>query len=259
MNIKKPTILTIATNESSGVAGIQADVKTIAANGGYATTVVTAIAAQNTQGVFGVEKMSNEIIEKQLKAVQEDMDVKAIKIGLIKYEDSVNQVFETIDKSIPIILDPVLLTMDLDKEFEETNLAPVANKLLGISYLITPSTDEAAKILKKEISNVEDMIEACYELEKLGAKNVLIKGSHLDGPIITDVLLYNGEIYKFDVERMNLPLVHGAGCSLSTAIATNIGKGMDLLKATEEALEYVRKAIQKQLVVGKGWGAIGHF
>lgn len=259
MKNKLPTILTIATNDSSGVAGLQADVKTIAANGGYAATVVVALAAQNTQGVFGVEEISCEMIGKQIEAVQNDLDIKAIKIGLIKSSEAARKIYETINKSVPIIIDPVLLTPDLKKELKETSLLTVKELLFEFTYLLTPSTDEASKILDKEIKNVDDMVEACYELQKLGPKNILIKGSHLDGEIITDVLLFENNIYKFETERIKVPEVHGAGCSLSSAIATNMGKGMNLLEATEASFEFVRESIRNHMEIGKGWSAINHF
>lgn len=257
--IYKPTILTIAGSDSGGGAGIQADIKSISANGGYAASVITALTAQNTQGVHSIESVSKKMIKEQLNAVQDDLDIKAIKIGMVGNSEVIDVIFKNVNKDIKIVLDPVMVAKDMTYLLDRNSINDLIEKIFPISYLITPNIEEANIILNRKIENVSSMKKACYDLRKLGASNILIKGGHLKSKIMTDVLLFDNEIYEFNNERIETIHTHGTGCSLSSAIATYIGLGFDLNEAVNEAIAFVQNGIKNSFVIGKGKSPINHF
>lgn len=252
-------VLTIAGSDSSGGAGIQADLKTFAANGVYGASVITAVTAQNTQGVYDIQSIKPEIVQKQIEAVLDDIEIEAVKIGMVFNDKIIHAINNTLTKYNiqKIVLDPVMISTSgkrlIDKKAEKSLI-----DLFKISYVITPNIPEAEALTNKNITNIEDMKEACINIRKLGARSVLLKGGHLDRKAV-DVLLHNDKFYYFEKEKINTKNTHGTGCTLSSAIASNLAKGYELPNAVEKAKEYLTNAISKSYSVGKGNGPVNHF
>ncbi len=252
-------VLTIAGSDSSGGAGIQADLKTFAANGVYGASVITAVTAQNTQGVYDIQSIKPEIVQKQIEAVLDDIEIEAVKIGMVFNDKIIHAINNTLTKYNiqKIVLDPVMISTSgkrlIDKKAEKSLI-----DLFKISYVITPNIPEAEALTNKNITNIEDMKEACINIRKLGARSVLLKGGHLDRKAV-DVLLHNEKFYYFEKEKINTKNTHGTGCTLSSAIASNLAKGYELPNAVEKAKEYLTNAISKSYSVGKGNGPVNHF
>ena len=224
--------LTIAGSDSCGGAGIQADIKSMSANGVYAMSVITAITAQNTMGVVEIEDVSPSMIKAQIKAIFDDIEVDAIKIGMVS------------KSGFKLLSDDAKDTL--------------VKELFPLATLITPNLPEAEEILGIEITNLEEMKEAAVKLLELGAKAVLVKGGHLEDDA-TD-LLYDGKKFTFfEQKRINTKHTHGTGCTLSSAIAANLAKGMDLTEAVTEGKEYITGAIEHGFELGHGVGPTNHF
>ncbi len=255
----KPQVLTIAGSDSGGGAGIQADIKSISANGGYAASVITAITAQNTQGVQDICELPNEIIASQMKSVIDDLQLSAIKIGMLGSTTIIDVVSKNLPENIPIILDPVMVAKDKSVLLQNDAINDIVSKLFSKSFLITPNIDEAEQILNIKINNEEEMKDACLKLNELGAKNVLVKGGHLSDDELVDVLYFNNKFYTFKQRRINTKHTHGTGCSLSSSIATNVAKGLSLEIAVENAIKYVYDGILLNYKIGKGISPINHF
>jgi hydroxymethylpyrimidine/phosphomethylpyrimidine kinase len=258
-------VLTIAGSDSGGGAGIQADLKTFSALGCFGTSVITAVTAQNTMGVRSVHGIPAEIIKDQLQAVLEDILPVAIKIGMINQPEVV-QVIEKELKSynlhIPVILDPVMVATSGHRLIEPDTINQLIEKLFPLVTLVTPNIDEAIIISGQEIHNLEDMIAAGKKIIKKGAKAVLVKGGHLSGPIIYDVLISGNAapviLKSAFIDSKNL---HGTGCTLSSAIAAEMAKGNDLPIAIKNAKKYISKALQSgsKVKTGNGNGPLNHF
>ncbi|ELC8441202.1 bifunctional hydroxymethylpyrimidine kinase/phosphomethylpyrimidine kinase [Clostridium perfringens] len=253
--------LTIAGSDSSGGAGIQADIKSFSANGVYGMSIITAITAQNTQGVFGIMDVTPEIIEKQIDVIFNDIEVDAIKIGMVSKIESIEAISNTLRKveNLPqIVLDPVMVSKSGFKLLSNDAKNTLIEKLIPLSTLITPNLPEAEELLEREIVTIEDMKKAAIDIKKMGAKNVLIKGGHLEGEA-TD-LLYDGEGFViFEQDRINTKHTHGTGCTLSSAITANLAKGMDITNAVKAGKEYITGAIKNGFELGKGVGPTHHF
>lgn len=253
--------LTIAGSDSSGGAGIQADIKTMSANGVFAMSILTAITAQSTQGVFDIEDISPSMIKKQINVIFDDIEVNVIKIGMVSKIESIKAIAEALKeiRSLPpIILDPVMVSKNgfslLSKNAKET----LVKDLFPLATLVTPNILEAEEIINRKISTVEDMKRATKEILNLGPKAVLIKGGHLKGDAID--VLYDGVEYTiFKGNRLSNNNTHGTGCTLSSAIASNIAKGYSLKKSVKYAKEYVTEAIKYGFSLGKGIGPTHHF
>lgn len=253
--------LTIAGSDSSGGAGIQADIKSFSANGVFGMSIITAITAQNTQGVFGIMDVTAEIIEKQIEVIFDDIEVDAIKIGMVSKIESIEAISRGLRKikNLPeIVLDPVMISKSgfnlLSKDAKEA----LIENLIPLATLITPNLPEAEELLNREIHTLEDMKQAAIDIRKMGAKSVLIKGGHLEG-LATDVL-YDGEnLTTFEQERINTKHTHGTGCTLSSAIAANLAKKMNIVDAVTESKKYVTEAIRHGFELGKGVGPTHHF
>ena len=253
--------LTIAGSDSSGGAGIQADIKTFSANGVYGMSIITAITAQNTQGVFGIMDVTPEIIEKQIEVIFNDIEVGAIKIGMVSKIESIEAIsnaLRRVEKLPQIVLDPVMISKSGFKLLSDDAKNTLIEKLIPISTLITPNLPEAEELLGREILTIEDMKKAACDIKKLGAKNVLIKGGHLEGEA-TDIL-YDGENFTlFKEERINTKHTHGTGCTLSSAITANLSKGMNIVDSVIFGKEYITGAIKNGFELGKGVGPTHHF
>ncbi|GAA0076809.1 bifunctional hydroxymethylpyrimidine kinase/phosphomethylpyrimidine kinase [Clostridium sp. CTA-5] len=253
--------LTIAGSDSCGGAGIQADLKAFSANGVYGMSVITAITAQNTMGVFGIQDISPEMIRSQMDVIFEDIRVDAIKIGMVSKIESIKAISSSLrkKKKLPlIVLDPVMISKSgfnlLSKDAKDT----LVKELFPLATLITPNLPEAEEILGIKIKTLEDMKKASKKLKEFGPKYVLIKGGHLKNEA-TD-LLFDGENFIFlPQERINVKHTHGTGCTLSSTIAANLAKGMTIEEAVKEGKRYTTCAIEHGFELGRGVGPTNHF
>ena len=256
----KSKILIIAGSDSSGGAGIQADIKTVTALGGYAMTAVTAITAQNTTGVNSVVPINPKEIEKQIIFTSKDIKPDAIKIGMLHSSKVILSVLKSLRgiKTKKIILDPVMIAKGGFKLINEKAIETLRKKLIVKAHLITPNIPEAEILSNTKILTIEDMIFAANKLLSFGAKNVLIKGGHMKSKQVHDVFLNKNEIVKFSSKRFNTKNTHGTGCTLSSAIATFYSCGKTLKISCEMAINYVNHAIRSGPNFGKGHGPINH-
>ncbi|SFC93152.1 bifunctional hydroxymethylpyrimidine kinase/phosphomethylpyrimidine kinase [Clostridium uliginosum] len=253
--------LTIAGSDSSGGAGIQADLKSFSANGVYGMSVITAVTAQNTMGVFDIQDINPEMIESQIDVIFKDIRVDAIKIGMVSKIESIKAITKSLKKvkKLPVVvLDPVMISKSgfnlLSRDAKDT----LIEELFPLVTLVTPNLPEAEEILGYEIKTLENMKEAALKIRELGPKYVLVKGGHLEGEA-TDLLLYGEKFIYFKQERINTKNTHGTGCTLSSAIAANLAKGMNIEDAVKEGKRYITIAIKHGLELGKGVGPTNHF
>ena len=258
--------LTIAGSDSCGGAGIQADLKAFSANYVYGMSVITAVTAQNTQGVFSVQDIDDEIIKNQIDAIFTDIKVDGVKIGMVSKIETINAIAEKLRQYKPtnLVIDPVMISKSGFSLLKPESKKTLIQNLLPLADLITPNIPEAEEILKEigssiiNIKTKEDMCEACKELIKLGCKNVLLKGGHLDGEAI-DVLFNGEEFHYFTSERIHTKNTHGTGCTLSSTITANLARGLSMEEAISEAKRYITVAIKHSLDIGKGVGPTNHF
>ena len=256
----KSKILIIAGSDSSGGAGIQADIKTVTALGSYAMTAITAITAQNTTGVISVIPISPKEIEKQILFTCKDLRPDAIKIGMLHSSGVINSILKVLQKVKikKVILDPVMIAKGGTKLIDNKAIIDLRKKLIRKTFLVTPNIPEAEILTRQKINNVNDMINASKILIKLGAKNVLLKGGHKNSKFIEDVFLNRDEFKIFKKKRVKTKNTHGTGCTLSSAIATFLACGKPLKKSCELGIKYVNQAIKSNLNYGKGHGPINH-
>ena len=256
----KSKILIIAGSDSSGGAGIQADIKTVTALGCYAMTAITAITAQNTTGVKSIVPIKPKEISKQIEFTSKDIKPDAIKIGMLHSKGVILSVLKSLKKIKvkKVVLDPVMVAKSGTKLINNSSINFIKNKLIKKTFLITPNIPEAEILTKTKINSLNDMIKAGKILINLGAKNVLIKGGHLRSKQMNDVLLNKKNVKIFKSRKYSTKNTHGTGCTLSTAIATKLSCGKDLIKSCELGIKYVNEAIRSNLNLGKGNGPINH-
>ena len=256
----KTKILIIAGSDSSGGAGIQADIKTVTALGSYAMTAITAVTSQNTTGVKSIESISPIEISKQIEFTSKDIKPDAIKIGMLHSTKVINAVLKSLNKINvkKIILDPVMVAKGGTKLIDNHSIRILKSKLIKKASLITPNIPEAEILTKVKISSVEDMIRAARILISLGSRSVLIKGGHLKSRIMQDIFLNKNEIIAFKNKKIHTKNTHGTGCTLSSAIATYYSCGKTLKKSCEMAIKYVNHSIGTGPDYGKGHGPINH-
>ena len=250
----------IAGSDSSGGAGIQADIKTVTALGSYAMTAITAVTAQNTKGVFSVFPIKSKEIEKQIKFTCDDIKPDVIKIGMLNS----SRVILSIVKSLKsfrfkkIILDPVMVAKGGAKLIDNKAINTLKYKLINKASLITPNIPEAEVLSKTKIKNIDDMKLAAKKLISLGVKNVLIKGGHMQSKYVQDLFYDKREFVIFKNSRIKTKNTHGTGCTLSSAIATFLSCGKPLKLSCELGIKYVNQSIKSNLGYGKGYGPINH-
>ena len=256
----KSKVLIIAGSDSSGGAGIQADIKTVTALGSYAMTAVTAITSQNTTGIISIVPISAREISKQIIFTCNDIKPDAIKIGMLHSSNVIRAVINSLKKIkiSKIVLDPVMVAKGGQRLINDRAIHILKTRLIKKVTLITPNICEAEVLTKKRIYNVEDMIYAASILLKLGAKNILIKGGHLNTKTVQDVFVNKKEIKIFKNKKFTTKNTHGTGCTLSSAIATYFSCGKLLKKSCELGTKYVNQAIGSNLNFGKGHGPINH-
>lgn len=252
--------LTIAGSDSSGGAGIQADLKTFAANGVYGMSVITAVTAQNTQGVLAVQDISIEVIRKQIEAIYEDIQVDAVKVGMVSRSETINAISGYLAKyrAFNVVVDPVMVSKSGFHLLQPEAVSALIEKLLPIAVLVTPNIPEAEIIAAMSIKNVSDMERAAARIYEMGPKNVLLKGGHLLDRA-TDVLFDGTKYLHLTAERISTKNTHGTGCTLSSAIAANLAKGCSIPDAVRQAKDYLTIAIRHSLDIGKGVGPTNHF
>ncbi len=256
----KSKILIIAGSDSSGGAGIQADIKTVTALGGYAMTAITAITSQNTTGVKSVASINPMEVERQILFSCKDIRPDAVKVGMLHSSKIISIVIKSLNKinSKKIILDPVMIAKGGAKLINDTAIRVLKNKFIEKAYLITPNIPEAEILTKKKIDNLNDMVEAANILIKFGAKNVLLKGGHKKSNYLEDVFLNKKNLKIFKSKKIKTNNTHGTGCTLSSAIATFISCGKPIIKSCELGIKYVNQAIGSNPKYGKGHGPINH-
>lgn len=253
------TCLTIAGSDSSGGAGIQADLKTMTVNGVYAMSVITALTAQNTQGVTGILDVSPEFITEQMDAVFTDIYPDAIKIGMVSSPEIVEAIAASLEKykAKNIVLDPVMVATSGAKLLKEEAMDSLINRLIPLADVITPNIPEGEILAGMEITNEDQMIKAAEKIGKKYDCAVLLKGGHRVNDA-NDLLYRDGEFKWFRSERIDNPNTHGTGCTLSSAIGANLAKGYDIDQAIEMAKDYLTGALRAGLDLGKGSGPLMH-
>ena len=258
--IPKSKVLIIAGSDSSGGAGIQADIKTITSLGSYAMSAITAITVQNTQGVKSVIPISANEIKNQIIFTANDIRPDAIKIGMLNSSNVIKSVLKALDfiKVKQIVLDPVMVAKGGAKLIDEKAINLLKSKLIKKALLITPNIPEAEILTKTKITSKEDMVNAASKLLEYGAKNVLIKGGHLNTKIVHDVFVNKKDIKIFNSYRYNTKNTHGTGCTLSSAVTTFLSCGKTIKKSCELGIKYVNFAIKTNPNYGKGHGPINH-
>ncbi|RKD32300.1 bifunctional hydroxymethylpyrimidine kinase/phosphomethylpyrimidine kinase [Thermohalobacter berrensis] len=253
-------VLTIAGSDSSGGAGIQADLKTFSAHGVFGMSVITAVTAQNTQGVFAVEDISPELIAKQIESIFEDIRVHAVKIGMVSKIETIKTIAEGLKKYKPdnVVLDPVMVSKSGYHLLKPEAKEALINKLLPLATIVTPNIHEAEVITGIKINSLKDMEKAAYLIKNMGPKYVLVKGGHLEENA-TDLLFDGNNIETLTTKKINTKNTHGTGCTLSSAIASNLANGYSIHEAVKLSKEYITTAIENSLDIGKGVGPTHHF
>ena len=253
-------ILIIAGSDSSGGAGIQADIKTVTALGSYAMTAITAVTIQNTTGVKSIVSIEPKKISDQIEFTSKDIKPDAIKIGMLHSTQVIKSVIRSLDfiKVKKIILDPVMIAKGGAKLIDDKAVELLKNELIKKVSLITPNIPEAEILTNTKIKTKEDMIFAASILINLGAKNVFIKGGHLESKLVHDIFVNKKEIMIIKNRRITTSNTHGTGCTLSSAISTFFACGKTLKKSCELATKYVNNSIRSNLNYGKGHGPINH-
>ena len=258
--IPKSTILIIAGSDSSGGAGIQADLKTVTSLGSYGMTAITAVTVQNTTGVKSVVSIDPKKIYEQIVFTSKDIKPDAIKIGMLHSTEVIKKVLKALKKIKvkKIILDPVMIAKGGARLIDEKAIKILKKELIKKVDLITPNIPEAEVLTEMKINTVEDMILAANKLIVLGAKNVLIKGGHLNKKKLFDIFLSKKDFKIFESKKFITKNTHGTGCTLSSAITTFYSCGKSIKKSCELAIKYVNSAIKSNPKLGKGHGPINH-
>ena len=253
-------VLTIAGSDSSGGAGIQADLKSFSANGVFGMSVITAVTAQNTQGVFAVQDIDVDVIDKQIAAIFDDIAVDAVKVGMVSRSATIRAVAAGLIryKASNIVVDPVMISKSGYHLLQPDAVEAMVSFLLPLATLLTPNIPEAEQIAGIEITSLKTMEEAARIIHGLGPKYVLIKGGHREEDA-TDIL-FDGEKFQYLTSpRIATKNTHGTGCTLSSAIAANLARGYNAYEAVTRAKEYITTAIQHSFPIGNGVGPVHHF
>ena len=267
-----PNVLSIAGSDSSGGAGVQADLKVFSALGVYGASVITAITAQNTLGVMAVDDVSIDVIQAQIQTVFADIEIGVVKIGMLSNADVIALVanelasLKRINKIQHIVLDPVMVATSGDALLVENAVSTLREKLIPMATLVTPNLPEASALIGQRVATKEDMESVVPLLRALKAENILLKGGHLDSDVLdcetsADLLITSESTYWLSDKRVKTNNTHGTGCTLSSAIAAYLAKGETLENAVFNAKAYIQSAIENadRLSVGTGHGPVHHF
>lgn len=259
-------VLTIAGSDSGGGAGIQADLKTFSALGTYGMSVITALTAQNTHEVRSIHPVPPEFVSEQLEAIMEDIGVDAVKIGMLHSSEIIETVALNLEKHLisNVVLDPVMVSTSGDKLIKNAAIEAMKHVLIPMATIITPNLPEAEILLNRKLSNYQEMSDAAQEIVfQYKPESVLLKGGHLHGAFSTDILYLRNtrKFANFKKEKITTQNTHGTGCTLSSAIAANLAKGMGLENAVHNAKNYLTEAIRagSDYELGEGSGPVKHF
>jgi hydroxymethylpyrimidine/phosphomethylpyrimidine kinase len=257
-----PIALTIAGSDPSGGAGIQADLKTFAALGVYGTAVITALTAQNTCGVTGVHPVPPEFVAGQIDTLWADVRIDALKIGMVASADIASAVADALERhrATNVVLDPVMMAKGGEALLDPAAVSVVRDRLVPLSTVITPNVLEAGVLLGDAVATIRDARSAARALGARGARAVVLKGGHIDGPTSIDVLFDGDRVHDLEGPRIVTRNTHGTGCTLSAAIAAQLARGLPLIEACRLAKEYLTKALEAadSLGVGHGIGPVHH-
>lgn len=256
--IKK--VLTIAGSDCSGGAGIQADLKTMSAHGVFGMSVIVSVVAENTARVIDIQDVSPEMIEKQIDAVFEDIVPDAVKIGMLSTPACMQAVAGKLRQYQPqhVVIDPVMYAKNGCPLMNPDAVGALIEHVLPLADVLTPNIPEAECIADMKIETPSDMEEAARKIHAMGCKGVLVKGGHAIGDAL-DILYDGTQFYRFETKRINTKNTHGTGCTLSSAIASNLALGYDIAEAVKRAKDYVTDAIEHSLAIGNGCGPLNHF
>ncbi|MFT6556867.1 bifunctional hydroxymethylpyrimidine kinase/phosphomethylpyrimidine kinase [Sneathiella sp.] len=255
-------VLTVAGSDSGGGAGIQADLKTITALGGFGASALTALTAQNTKGVFAIEPIPAKFVVEQIRVVFDDIGFDAIKMGMLHRAEVIHAIGDYLDSVRdlpPIVLDPVMIAKGgaalLANDAQEAIISRLVSKH---TTLLTPNIPEAESLVGHAIKDLDDMRAAADKMLSMGPSAILLKGGHREGPVITDLLVTPEQSYEFSHPMIKSRHTHGTGCTLSSAIATGLAQGLSLHDSVDRGLRYVEIAIQKAPGLGEGHGPLLH-
>ncbi|MGH6662557.1 MAG: bifunctional hydroxymethylpyrimidine kinase/phosphomethylpyrimidine kinase [Rhodospirillales bacterium] len=257
----KGRVLVVAGSDSGGGAGIQADIKTITALGGFAMTAVTALTAQNTKGVTAVHAAPPGFVAEQIKVTLEDLGADAVKTGMLADAAIITAVADSLDwlaSGIPWVIDPVMVAKGGDRLLAEDAAEALKARLVAKAAVVTPNLPEAAALTGLAVDTVADMEAAGRALVAIGAKAALVKGGHLAGDTVVDVLVTGKESTRFESKRIETRHTHGTGCTLASAIACSLAQGMSVEAAVVRARDYVQQAIRTAPGYGSGHGPLNH-
>lgn len=254
-----PRVLVIAGSDSGGGAGMQADLKTVMALGGYASTAVTALTAQDTLGVHGVHPVPQDFIRQQIILALADPGADAVKTGMLGDAATISTVADALTAAgLPLVVDPVMVAKGGARLLEPAALDALVRRLLPMAAVITPNLPEAEALTGLSIRGVADMHEAAGCLLAMGVRAVLLKGGHADGAVVTDLLVSAAGTMVLERPRLDTRHTHGTGCTLASAVAVGLAAGMALGDAVARARDYVQAAIAAAPGIGAGHGPLGH-
>ena len=264
MSAAIPNALTIAGSDSGGGAGIQADLKAFSANGVYGASVITALTSQNTRTVNGIFDVDPSFVRQQIETVFADIRIDAVKIGMLSRPDVIAAVADGLSPhpTTPVVLDPVMVAKSGDKLLGDDAIGALRDRLLPMAAVLTPNLPEAGVLLDREApADRAGMEQAGHDLLRMGPKAVLLKGGHLTGSDLVDLLVTGNGLTVLETTRVETRNTHGTGCTLSAALAAHLAKGCDMATATSRAQAYLHQAIRHadMLSVGSGHGPVHHF
>ena len=257
----KGRVLIVAGSDSGGGAGIQADIKTVTALGGFAATAITALTAQNTRGVFAVEGVAPDFIKQQMRAVLEDIGADAIKTGMLhtaQVIDAVCEIIEVEGEDMSLVVDPVMVATSGDALLDAGAEKTLAERLIPLATVLTPNVPEAERLSGLAIESPDDMRRAGDKLLALGPDAVLLKGGHLKGKSVIDLLMTQDSVETFASPRIETRHTHGTGCTLASAIAIGLAQDLPLSEAVARARDYLHEAIRTAPGYGAGHGPVNH-
>ena len=254
------TALTIAGSDPSGGAGIQGDLKTFHACGVYGMAVLTALTAQNTTGVRGVHDVPADFVRAQLEAVLDDLPVHAAKTGMLSQAPVIEAVAAALgERPVPfLVIDPVMVSTSGDPLISDEAVGRMVESLFPLATVVTPNLDEAARLLGRPVRDLDGMRAAAQWIRDRGAQAVLVKGGHLAGGDVVDLLLNGSEFQEWRDARIDTDHTHGSGCALAAALAANLAKGLSLVDAIAGARTFVRRGLEQAVVLGKGRNPLNH-
>jgi hydroxymethylpyrimidine/phosphomethylpyrimidine kinase len=254
--------LTIAGSDSSGGAGIQADLKTFQALGVFGMSAITAVTVQNTQKVYAIQEMEPSIVHDQITCLFEDIAIDAVKIGMVSSTaliEAIARALESVDPLPPVVLDPVMISKSGYDLLRENARQKLIERLFPLAEVVTPNIHEAQDLIGAKIETTEEMTRAAKTIVEMGARKVVVKGGHLGGDRAIDVLYDGNQVRHISSQRVDTPNTHGTGCTFASAITANLAKGETFFKAVEKAKTYINGAIGNALAIGKGHGPTHHF